>query len=260
MMRDADELLRSGDLDAARSALVEAVRRDPGSATTRMFLFSLLAVAGEWDKARTQLTTLATLSPEAQMLSVVYGQAIEAEREREAVWAGTASVRQHVASAWADPLVVAIGHLARGDRDAADAARDAAFDAAPDTSGTLDGEAFDWIADADARFGPCFEAVIGGRYGLQPFDQVSRITSEGPRDLRDLVWYPVQIAFRGGQSVAALLPARYPGIAADSAERLARATGWHDTGHGEQGSGQHLWMLSSGTECGLLAVRHLQFD
>lgn len=258
-MRDADDLLRSGDLDSARAALVEAVRREPGNVPTRMFLFSLLAIASEWDKARTQLATLATLSPEAQMLAVVYGQAIDAERDREAVFAGTAPVRQHVAADWASGIVTALGELGRGNTVSAAAARDAAFDAAPDTPGTIDGAAFDWIADADARFGPCFEAIIGGRYGLQAFDQVQRVTGEGPRDLRDLVWYPVQIAFRSGQSVAALLPVRYPGSAVDPAERLARATSWRDGPIGEQGAGQHLWQLSGGEERGLLELRDLHF-
>lgn len=257
-MTRADELFRSGDLDGARSALVEAVRREPGDAGVRIFLFSLLAVMSEWDKAVKQLSTLAQLSPEAQMLSVVYGQAIEAEREREAVFAGTAPMCQHVASAWAEPLIQAFS-LPATDAAAASSLREQAFDAAPDTPGELDGVAFDWIADGDARFGPSFEAIIGGRYGLQAFDQVERITSEGPRDVRDLVWYPVQIAFRSGQSVAALLPARYPGLATDPAERLARATGWNAAPGGERGSGQHLWSLSGGEDQGLLSVRTLVF-
>lgn len=108
-------------------------------------------------------------------------------------------------------MVDALHHLTNGRVAEAIAARDAAFDAAPDTPGAFNDEAFAWIADADARFGPAFEAIIGGRYGLQPFDQIASITSEGPRDLRDLVWYPVQIAFKSGQSVAGFLPARYPG-------------------------------------------------
>ena len=256
---NADDLLRAGDLDGARLALVEAVRRTPGDVPTRMFLFSLLAIAGEWDKARTQLTTLAQLSPEAQMLSVAYGQAIDAERDRAAVFAGQAAPALHVASDWAQGLADAMVHEAAGRPDQAEAARSAAFDAAPDTPGELDGEAFSWIADADARFGPAFEAIVGGRYGWQPFDQVRRITSEGPRDLRDLVWYPVDIEFRDGRTTAALLPARYPGIPADPAERLARATGWTDGPSGQVGSGQRLWSLSGGEDRGLLSVRSLVF-
>ena len=256
---EADDRLRQGDLDGARRALVESVRRDPGDARTRLFLFSLLALCGEWDKAFTQLKTVAQLSPEAQMLSVVYGQAIDAERERAAVFAGTRSARLHVASEWAMPLIEAVQAFGQGDLDRAQDRRDAAFDAAPDTPGELDGVAFDWIADADGRFGPCFEAIIGGRYGLQTFDMVEKITTEGAADLRDLVWYPVQIAFRGGQSVAALLPTRYPGESSDPAERLARATHWLDQPWGQQGAGQHLWTLSGGEDRGLLSLRSLTF-
>jgi type VI secretion system protein ImpE len=126
----------------------------------------------------------------------------------------------------------------------------------------LDGIRFDWISDADTRFGPCLEAIVGGRYGIIPFDTIERVTSEGPRDLRDIVWYPVQIAFRRGQSVAALLPARYPGseFADDPAERSTRSTAWIDRPWGQAGSGQHLLNLSGGEERGLLSLRALVFD
>ena len=260
-MADADLLLRSGDLDGARAALVEAVRTQPSDERARMFLFQLLAVSGEWDKARRQLAALAQLSGEAQMLSVAYGQAIDAEVERAAVFAGTARGRQHVSSPWAEGVLDALEHFAAGRIAQGDAARDAAFDAAPETPGDADGDAFDWVADADARFGPTFEAIIGGRYGLQPFDQVERIEAEGVRDLRDTVWYPVQIFFRSGQSVAAFLPARYPGseTSGDPAERLGRATNWLDLPWGETGVGQHLWSLSTGEDRDLLSVRRLTF-
>jgi type VI secretion system protein ImpE len=260
MPQNADLLVKSGDLDGARAALVEVVRTNPGDASARMFLFQLLALGGEWDKAKTQLTTLAQLSPEAQMLSVVYGQAIEAERERAEVFAERAKARQHVASPWVDGLIEAIHHFANGEDDEGVAARDTAFDAAPDSAGTIDGQTFDWIADGDGRFGPSFEMIIGDRYGLQAFDQVERIESAGPQDLRDLLWYPVQIAFRNGQSIAALLPARYPQHDGWTAEqRLARATDWQDAPWGSAGHGQHLWTPSDGEERGLLSLRQLHF-
>lgn len=261
IVADADALLRSGDLDGARAALIEIVRTQPADQAARMFLFQLLAVAGEWDKARRQLQTLAQLSAEAQMLAVAYGQAIDAELERADVFAGRQRARQHVSSDWCEGVVDALEHFGAGRVDDGIAARDAAFDAAPDISGQIDGEPFDWVADADARFGPCFEVIIGGRYGLQPFDQVASIVSEGARDLRDLVWYPVQIVFKTGQSVAAFLPARYPDTeqAADGAERLGRATAWREAPWGEAGVGQHLWVFA-GEERGLLTVRNLTFS
>lgn len=260
-MADADLLFRQGDLDGARAALIEIVRSAPSDAKARLFLCQLLAVAGEWDKAKKQLALLAQLSPEAEMLSVAYGQAIEAEAVRSRVFAGEERIALLVDSPWAATLPEAIEHYALGRAAEGDAARDAAFDAAPDTPGDLNGEAFDWIADADARFGPAVEAIVGGRYGLIPFDTIASMKSEGPRDLRDIVWYPVEIAFRSGHSVAALLPARYPGSEAssDPAERLTRTTGWTDTAWGQAGLGAHLWTLSSGEDHPLLSVRTLTF-
>jgi type VI secretion system protein ImpE len=261
-LNDAEDLLRGGDLDRTRALLVERVRAQPADEQARMFLFQLLAVTGEWDKARTQVQALAQLSPEAQMLAAAYGQAIAAEATRKAVFAGTERAAVLIdAEGWAGGLAEAIQLIAQGNADAGLAARDAAFDAAPDCPGMFNGAAFNWIADADARFGPSFEAIIAGRYGLIPFDAVERISSEGPVDLRDLVWYPVQIAFRAGQSVAAMLPARYPGTesAAGGDERLARATSWQEAAWGDAGVGQHLLMLSNGEEHGLLALRTLEF-
>jgi type VI secretion system protein ImpE len=261
MANIADQLLRDGDLDGARKALVEAVRTAPSDQAARMFLFQLLAVAGEWDKAKNQLATLATLSPEAQMLAVAYGQAIDAERQREAVWAGKAEVTFLSPSAWAQPIADAINHYTAGRIAEGDEARDTAFDAAPDMPGTLDGVEFDWLGDADSRFGPTFEAIVSGNYGLIAFDAVAKLTSEGPQDLRDTVWYPVQIHFKEGQSIAAMLPARYPGSEAsgDVNERLGRATSWTDAPWGQSGSGQHLWTLSTGDDRDLLSVRSLVF-
>ena len=260
-MEDADIRLRAGDLDGARTALVETVKANPSDPQARMFLFQLLALAGDWEKARNHLNALARLSPEAQMLSVVYNQALNAELERAEVFAGRAKA-SILRGDWATGLADAIQHYALGDSEAGDAARDEALDNAPDTPGEFDGERFEWIADADSRFGPTFEAIIHGRYGLVAFSEVERIESEGPKDLRDMVWYPVQIAFREGQSVAAMLPARYPGSEAadEAAERLGRSTGWKPGSAGEVGCGQHLLTLSNGEERGLLSLRTLVFD
>lgn len=266
-MADADELLREGNLSGARAALVEVVRSQPSSEQGRMFLFQLFAVLGEWDKARNQLQALAQLSPEAQMLSVTYNQAMDAEKQRAAVLAGEADMPLLAgAGGWAEGIARSITLLGRGEVDAAIAARDEAFDNAPDTPGSIDGVKFDWISDADGRFGPTIEAIIAGRYGLVPFSEIAHIKSDGPRDLRDTVWYPVQMALRSGQSVAAFIPARYPGSESDADDKvkLGRVTNWadHPSGNadiGQIGHGQRLWTLSEGDDRGLLDLRALVF-
>jgi type VI secretion system protein ImpE len=262
-MSDADELLRAGDLDGARAALVNTIRGAPTDQPARLFLFQLLCLSGEWDKAQTHLRSLASLTPEAQMLAVNYNLAIEAERVRAEVFAGKAPPALLVTSSpWAAELAVALGAVCEGHMDEAIAHRDAAFDAAPDTPGDLNGVAFDWLADGDSRFGPALEAIIAGRWGLVPFDAIERIESEGPKDLRDLVWLPAQVAFKTGQSVNAMLPVRYPGSenADDTAIRLARRTDWTDEPWGSRGQGQHEWSLSDGSDVGLLALRRLVFS
>ena len=261
-MADADALLRAGDLDGARASLVEAVRKGPQDQPARMFLFQLLCVGGEWDKALIQLRALAQLSPEAQMLAAAYSQAIEAEKLRAQVFAGAAQPALLVKSSWAGDLAGALSALCQGRTEDAGVLRDKAFEAAPDTPGDLDGTTLEWIADGDARFGPAIEAIIAGQWGLVPFDAIEKIESEGPKDLRDIVWLPVQLGFKTGQSVAALLPARYPGseAQADTALRLGRGTDWLEQPWGQAGVGQHEWSLSDGTDVGILSLRRLAFS
>ena len=261
-MNDPDALLRSGDIDGARAALVDIVRTRPGDDKARMFLFQLLCLTGEWAKARKQLEALVQVAENAPMLGVAYNQALDGELLRDAVFRGDAQMPVLVGmGGWMDGLARSITLLIAGDLAAAEAAREEAFDQAPDTPGSLNGMPFDWIADADMRFGPCFEAIVAGRYGLVPFEAVQTISSSGPADLRDVVWYPVEMALRSGQSVAAFLPARYPGseAASSSLVRLARETDWLDQPWGQAGSGQRLWSISDGSDCGLLDLRNLVF-
>jgi len=259
-MEQADRLLASGDLGGTQSTLVQGVRENPGDAGMRMFLFQLLLLTGEWDKAEVQLRALAQLSPDAQMLAAVYGQAIAAEKTRADAFAGKAPfVSLRGRSSWLSDLCGALAALSRGEGREAEALRDKAFDEATETPGHWGETAFKRISDSDSRFGPAFEAIVAGRWGLIGFDEISSIRSEGPRDLRDIVWLPVEMTFRDGQSAAALMPARYPGTEAadDDAVRLARSTLWRDGALGGEGIGQRLWFLDDGSEFGLLSLRNL---
>ncbi len=255
-MSTADAALAAGDLTSARAALVEAVKQSPGDAKARMFLWQLMAVAGEWDKASTQIRGLASVSPEAQMLATVYTQAAGLEATRAAAYAGRVAFPVLVASSpWLDTLAAGLTALAQGKAEEGGRLRDEAFDAAGDTPGEIDGRKFGWIADVDSRLGPCFEAIVSGRWGLVPFEAVTHIKTEGPRDLRDVVWLPVQMALRSGQSAAALIPARYPGSEAMASDmlKLGRATEWE----GDSPRGQRLWATDDGSETGVLDFREL---
>ena len=255
-MTDVDQHIRAGELGAARAALVEAVRKAPGDAGPRMFLWQLMAVLGEWDKATTQLRSLASVSAEAQMLSTVYGQALGQEKIRANAYAGRGPFPVLVSSSpWIDTLAKGLEAACGGRADEAETLRDEAFEQAGDTPGMVGEQKFGWIADVDSRLGPCFEAIVAGRWGLVPFEAVDSLKTEGPKDLRDIVWLPVQMALRSGQSAAALLPARYPGTedAAD-ALKLGRGTEWD----GETPFGQRVWSTDSDLDVGLLDFNEIK--
>lgn len=261
-MSHADDLLKSGDIAGARAHLIEQVRANPSDDWVRMFLFQLFAVTGEWDKSKSQLEVLARLSPAAQMLATVYSQCLAAEAERAAVMAGERLATFHQPAEWADDLVAAIQLAATGDAAAAQARRDAAFAAAPATSGTINGESFAWIADADSRFGPAIEAIIAGNYGLMPFAALEGLDISAPVDLRDTVWAQAQFALRDGPRLAGFVPVRYPG--SESSEdpdiRLGRSSDFTDDETGTTGHGHRILTTSEGTDVPLLTARAITFD
>lgn len=246
----AQELLKSGDLDATLAALQAEVRAKPADAKLRIFLFQLLCVMGDWKRAITQLKVSAELDGMATPMAQTYREGIICEVYRAKVFAGEKDPLVFgEPQEWVALLVEAQKHLAAGRPQDAATLRDKAFAAAPAVTGTLNGEAFEWVADADMRLGPILEAVVNGRYFWMPFNAISTITAEPPKDLRDCVWTPVNIVLKNGGDIVALIPTRYVGTAESGtdAEKLARATDWVDAG-GETfvGRGQRLLATDTG--------------
>jgi type VI secretion system protein ImpE len=258
----ADELLKAGDIAGARAQLIEQVRANPSDEKVRMFLFQLFAITGEWEKSKSQLEVLARLSPEARMLASVYNQCLAAEAERAAIIAGKRPAPFHHDVAWGADLAAALQAGGEGDFAGAEARRDAAFAAAPATPGTLDGEAFEWLADADARFGPCLEAIIAGNYGLMPLCALEGLEISAPVDLRDTVWAQAQFALRDGPRFAGFIPVRYPQSEASDDPQivLGRSTEFSESDAGVIGHGHRLLTTSEGLDVPLLNIRTITFS
>lgn len=258
---EAETLLRNGDIAGARAWLAAELRRQPGDVNLRQFFWQLIAVEGEWDKAATQVRALAASNPKAMMMSGVYGQALGAMKTRDAVFAGKERPVSLVGNEpWVLGLLDALHAHTSVAPDAA-ARSEAALAEAPATPGTLDGERFEWIADADTRFGPMLEVIIGDAYGFIPFAAMTRVRAKAPEDLRDFVVHEVEIELRSGQTSMAMVPVVYPGTHALGKPllNLARATEWIDNGGGEVAVGQRL-LTTDGPEVELLALRDLRLD
>lgn len=256
----AEDLLESGDLDGVLSALQGAVRSDAANSKLRIFLFQLLCVQGDWKRAITQLKLCAEMDSQAVPMAQTYREGIICEVYRAKVFAGEKEPLVFgEPQEWIALMIEALKALAAGKVDQAADLRARAFEAAPPVPGMLNGEAFEWIADADMRLGPLLEVIVNGRYFWMPFDAISSMTFEDPADLRDLVWTPATLKLANGGEIVGLIPTRYAGTTerGDAAEKLARSTSWTDVGAETfVGLGQRLFTTDQG-DTALMDIRSL---
>jgi type VI secretion system protein ImpE len=270
----AIDALRTGDLAQALADLQNDVRSSPDDPRHRVFLFQLLAVLGNWDRAMAQLDVVGSLDMGALAMVKTYESVLQCEVFRQGVFAG-----QRTPPILGDPepwiakLVEALRHSSGGDHDAAQKLRAEAYDEAPTCGGKLTVSAgqgadaattepaFEWLADADSRLGPMLEAIVNGRYYWVPMHRLSLVKLDPPEDLRDLVWLPAHFLLTNGGEIVAMIPTRYPGSETqdDSQIRLSRRTEWRETAAGVyEGLGQRI-LVTDADEYPLLNVRQIQF-
>jgi type VI secretion system protein ImpE len=130
-------------------------------------------------------------------------------------------------------------------------------------SGTLNGQPFESLADADARIGPRIETFSAGTYLWLPLAHIASIEIQPPKRLRDLLWVPAQVrtgpAFKGTELGEILIPVLSPlsWKQPDDEVRLGRVTVWGEDENGDEVPfGQKLLMVD-GEEIPLLEVRSL---
>ncbi len=260
---DAQEHVRAGDVNAALSVLQDQVRAEPSEARHRVFLFQLLSVLGQWDRALTQLNVAGDMDASSLGMVQVYRQALATEAMRAEVFSG-----QRTPLLFGDPehwmalLLEALKLSATGEIAQSEELRAEALENAPASAGRLNGREFAWIADADSRVGPMLEAIINGRYFWVPFHHIAEMRVEEPEDLRDLVWMPAEFKWTNGGEAVALIPTRYPGSeqSDDPLIQLGRKTTWeHHSGDFYTGLGQRM-LATDAEECPILEVRNLVME
>ena len=262
-MSEAEVLLAASDPAGALEALTQQVRAKPADATLRAFLAQLLWVLGQWERARNQLSVAAELDALAIPMKQVYGDAIRCEGVRAEVFAGRRTPMVFgQPDEWLALLIESLLREGKGDASAATDLRQRAFDAAPASAGSLDGQRFEWLADADMRLGPVLEAFVNGKYYWVPLARLARIQIEPPEDLRDCVWLPANLQFENGGETLALVPTRYVGsdASADGTLQLARKTEWSELAEGVWvGAGQRVLGSDVG-EYPIMEIRDIQFN
>lgn len=259
----AEQSLRDGDLAATLHDLQDQVRSSPADPKLRVFLFQLLSVLGQWERALKQLQVAGELDAGTLAMVQTYREALRCEVLRSEVFAGRRSPLVFGdPEPWLAHLLEALRLTAQGQHAAAERLREQAFEGAPASAGEMDGVGFTWIADADPRLGPVLEAVVSGRYYWIPFARIREIRLEEPSDLRDLVWTPAWFCWANGGEAAGLIPTRYPGTEADADDRvrLARRTEWvEETAASVFGRGQRM-LATDVADAPLLEVRSIRLD
>nr|MDQ3958117.1 tetratricopeptide repeat protein [Actinomycetota bacterium] len=178
---DANDLYRAGKLDEAIQALGASLRDNPTDSQRRTFLFELLCFAGEYERAEKQLEVLGQGGKTAQLGTLVYHGALHAERTRQEMFR--------------------TGTYPRGPSPRP-------------VSGTLNGQPFTTLTDADPRIGARLEVYAAGQYTWIPFEHLVSIRMEAPKRLRDLLWTPAIVrpgpGFRNYDLGEVLVPALAP--------------------------------------------------
>ena len=260
---NAEQSLQDGDPFSALNFLEEEVRSNPSDVKLRIFLFQLLTVHGQWQRALNQLDVIAQLDVAALAMVQMYRDALRCEVIRTQVFEGKTSPMifgapdQWLAYSIEAQLLAGQGKIAESQQ-----LRNKAFDEASPSCGVIDGQRFDWIADADMRLGPVIEAVINGRYYWVPFSRLTRIVIDAPEDLRDMVWMPAHFWFENEGETVALIPTRYPGSQASSDGQIlmAKKTVWEEASpEVYYGLGQRL-LTTDGGDIPLMDVREIQLN
>jgi len=250
-----EELFRSGKLTDSRDAVMEAIRNKPADESLRVFLFHVSALLGDWKRADTQLDVVRGLSADSAFLHAVFKPIIVLEKFREEVFTGKRTpLAFGEPPTWLTDMISALSI----EGEAADQLRATALEAAPAQSGSINGNDFEWVMDADSRLGPTLEIFQNGKYFWLPFEHISHWASEAPETLRDLIWQPMSITLVNGGEIHAHVPVRYPGSHAHDDEliKLGRKTDWSD---GNIGWGSRL-LATNDADYSLLEIRELKFD
>jgi type VI secretion system protein ImpE len=259
----ADEILREGNVKEALAELQNHVRKDPSNPQYRIFLFQLLTVLGEWDRAMNQLNVVADLDDGTLAMVQTYREALRCEALRTEIFNGSRSpLLFGQPQEWVALMTEALRLTAEGKIGESQEIRNRAFEEAPATSGTIDGTAFSWIADADTRLGPILEAIINGHYYWVPIHQIRTINIEEPADLRDLVWMPAYFTWSNGGESVGLIPTRYPETETSNDQSLlmSRKTEWIDKGSDLYvGQGQRM-LTTDAAEYSLMDIREIVLE
>ncbi|MBI5276022.1 MAG: hypothetical protein HY854_06125 [Burkholderiales bacterium] len=232
----------------------------PDDLPTRSALWQILAARGEIDRARKQLDFLPRLDGGWTMEAQACHALLDVEDERIEVLAGAKPpVCLGLPPEWFGQLAAALQCLGTSGAQAALPMLAESWNSGEPRAGILNGEAFEWIRDGDARLGPCLEVIIQGKYYWAPWERIISLETKPPTEVRDRLWQPAMLQVSEEGAIEVFLPVRYP-QPRDEAEMMARQTVWAPIGDDLYfGYGQKC-LVTEDKAVGYLDVRELRVD
>lgn len=233
-MEQAKALLAANDLEGAIQAGIAHVKSKPTDMTARTFLFELMIMAGEFDRAEKQLDVLGQQDANALLGTQIYRQCIACEKKRQKVFNSDAVPDFITAKpAYTQLLLDSILDLRNGNVAGAREKLDQSEAERPANAGKLNGEReFQDFRDYNDLTASVLEVFLKGEYLWIPLEFVRKIELTPPKSLRDVCWAQGTIEMLDGTNGEIHLPALYNNSAKheDGAIRLGKATDWTDAG------------------------------
>jgi type VI secretion system protein ImpE len=259
----ANDLFKAGRLQEAIEAQLQEVKNKPADHGRRLFLFELLAFAGDLDRARKQVEVINYNEMERDAAVQSYRKLLDAEQSRRRVF------REGIMPQFLVPPPeylrkrLEVINCLRGNQPAQAAEFLAQVaEVEPAVHGQLNEKPFGALRDCDDLFGPVLEVMAHGDYYWLPLQQVDTLAMNPPKYPRDLLWVPAKLSIRDGPAGDVFLPTLYPGSYehADIQIKLGRQTDWKEAATGlVRGLGLHMFLVDEDA-VSLLEWRELQVE
>jgi type VI secretion system protein ImpE len=259
---NASDLYKQGKLPEAIEAQLKLVKEKPADHGQRLFLFELLAFAGDLDRAQRQIDAVQYGELELDAAVLIYRKLLDSERARRRLFSESLVPRffgeqpEHVH--W---RLEGINRLREHRPAEADELFTKANAAVPERKGQLNGKPFQSLRDCDDLFAGVLEVMAQGGYYWVPLEQVDSVTLNPPKTPRDLLWAPARLEMKDS-SGNVHLPVLYPGSQEhpDNQVRLGRMTDWKaEEGGPVRGVGARVF-LADDDDMNLLSWRELVFS
>ncbi len=224
------ELYQAGKLQEAIDAQIAEVKRAPADGGKRVFLFELLAYAGELDRAAKHINVLKFEDVELEATRQSYLDCLAAERKRRKCFAfGTAPQFLAPPPDHVRLRLEAVGRYRQEQPDEAAKLIHEAFEATPVVGVTINETKYESFRDGDDLLAGVLEVFARGEYFWVPLEQILRLALSPPKTPRDLLWRAARLEMTEAVGEV-FLPTLYPKthLCDNESLKLGRETDWQE--------------------------------